>query len=414
MSIGILDPFSGISGDMTLGALLGAGLDPEWLRALPSRLALDGVTVRIDRVQRAGIACWKVDFDIPPQPHGRHLKQIREIVSRAGLPPRVLERSLAAFDAIATVEGEVHGVPPENVHLHEAGAVDAILDVVGAMWGVELLGLETIHCGPISVGDGTVQAAHGTLPVPAPATLKLLEGHVIRPGPDGAGELVTPTGAAIVRVLSSGPAPASYVPLRSGFGAGTKDPHGRPNALRLVVAEPAAREALLVEQLVTLATDLDDMDGESLAAAADALRAAGALDVVLVPTLMKKGRPGVRVELLATAARADALENALFAQTTAIGVRRTAVERHALPREERTVQVMGQDVRVKVVAAPDGTRRAKPEFDDVARVAAALGRPVREVHALAREAARAAAGSGGDPIPAGAERRPRHTSGDQS
>ena len=412
MAIGILDPFSGISGDMTLGALLGAGLDPEWLRALPARLALDGVTVRIDRVQRSGIACWKVDFDIPPQPHGRHLKEIRALVGSAALPPRVRERALAAFDAIGVAEGEIHGVPPEKVHLHEAGAVDAILDVVGAMWGVHELGLETIYCGAITVGDGFVQTAHGTLPVPAPATLKLLEGHPIRPGPEGAGELVTPTGAAMVRVLSSGPPPSSYVPLRSGFGAGTKDPHGRPNALRLIVAEPAARDALLVEQLVQLSADLDDMDGESLAAAADALRAAGALDVVLSPTLMKKGRPGIRIDVLATAALAEPLENAIFAQTSSIGVRRTAVERHALPREERTVRVLGHEIRVKIVATPGGARRAKPEFDDVARVAAAMGRPLRDVQALAREAADRAAGSAGDPQPAGADPARRQSSGD--
>lgn len=412
MSIAILDPFSGISGDMMLGALLGAGLDPEWLRALPARLALDGVTVRIERVQRSGIACWKVDFEIPPQPHGRHMKEIRALIAKAEIPERVRERALAAFEALAAAEGEIHGVSPEKVHLHEVGAVDAILDIVGAMWGLEQLGVETVHCGPISVGDGTVQAAHGTLPVPAPATLALLEGHTVRPGPEGAGELVTPTGAAIVRVLSSGPPPASYVPLRSGFGAGTKDPHGRPNALRLIIAEPAARDALLVERLVQLSTDLDDMDGESLAAAADALRVAGALDVVLAPTTMKKGRPGIRLDVLSTAALAESLENAIFAETTSIGVRRVNVERHALPREERTVLVLGHPVRVKLVTTPGGTRRGKAEFEDVARVAAAVGRPVREVQQLAREAAERAAGSSVEQSPAGVPLRRRHSSGD--
>ncbi len=386
MKIAILDPFSGISGDMMLGALIDAGLDAAWLRALPARLGLDGVTVRIERVQRAGISCAKVDFDIPPQPHGRHMKEIRAIVERAALPPRVAARALAAFEAIAEVEGTIHGVSPEKVHLHEVGAVDAILDVVGAVWGVEQLGIGTVYCGAITVGDGSVQAAHGVLPVPAPATLRLLEGHVIRPGPDGAGELVTPTGAALVRVLSSGPPPASYVPARSGFGAGTRDPHGRPNALRLILAEPASSEALLVEQLVLLSTDIDDMDGESLAAAAEALRAAGALDVVLLPTVMKKGRPGVRVNVLCTGALAGPLENALFTQTSAIGVRRTPVERHALPREERVVQVLGRDVRAKFVMTPAGIFRGKAEYEDLASVAAASGRPLREVQALARAA----------------------------
>jgi len=414
MPIAILDPFSGISGDMTLGALLGAGLDPDWLRALPARLSLDGVAVRIEQVRRAGIACCKVDFDIPPQPHGRHLREIRALVAKSDMPAAVRERALATFEGIAHAEGEIHGVLPEQVHLHEVGAVDAILDIVGTMWGVHELGITAVYCGAISVGDGTVQAAHGTLPVPAPATLKLLEGHVIRPGPDGAGELVTPTGAAIVRVLSSGPPPAAYTPLRSGYGAGTKDPHGRPNALRLIVAELAAQEALLVEHLVRLSTDIDDMDGESLAAAAEELRAAGALDVVLLPTVMKKGRPGVQVEVLSTAAAADRLEGALFAHTSAIGVRRAMVERHALPREERTIVVLGHEVRAKFVMTPDGAHRGKAEFDDLLRVARSSGVPLRQVQALARDAVeRAAAGSVGSTT-AGADAPRRHSSGDPS
>ena len=412
MPIAILDPFSGISGDMMLGALLGAGLDPEWLRALPQRLALDGATVRIEQVRRAGIACHKVDFDIPPQPHGRHMREIRAMVAKAEMPASVRERALAAFEAIATVEGEIHGVSPEKVHLHEVGAVDAILDIVGTMWGVQQLGITAVYVAPISVGDGTVQAAHGTLPVPAPATLKLLEGHVIRPGPEGAGELVTPTGAAIVRVLTSGPPPAAYTPLKSGYGAGTKDPHGRPNALRLVLADVAPQDALLVEHLVRLSTDIDDMDGESLAAAAEELRALGALDVVLVPTLMKKGRPGVQVEVLCSAGKADALEGALFAHTSAIGVRRTLVERHALPREERTVRVLDHDVRAKFVVTPAGECRGKAEFDDLMQVSRSSGVPLFRVQALAREAVeRAAAGL---VATSGAQASRRHPSGDPS
>jgi uncharacterized protein (TIGR00299 family) protein len=223
MTIAVLHPFSGISGDMTLGALLAVGLDPQWLHALPAKLGLDGVTVEVRGVQRAGIACTKVDFAIPPQPHGRHLKHIREILARADAPPEVKARADAAFTLITEQEAAIHGTTPERVHLHEVGAVDAILDILGSIWGFHLLGVSTVYCGAITTGDGVVTAAHGTMPVPAPATMKLLEGHVIRPGPVGAGELVTPTGAALVRVLSAGPEPASYVPLRSGFGAGTKE-----------------------------------------------------------------------------------------------------------------------------------------------------------------------------------------------
>ncbi|MEP6691133.1 MAG: nickel pincer cofactor biosynthesis protein LarC [Gemmatimonadaceae bacterium] len=383
MPIAILDPFSGISGDMTLAALLEVGLDPDWLRALPARLGLDGVEVRITPVQRAGLACAKVDFDIPPQPHGRHLKHIREMVARASVPARVRERADATFLAIAAVEAEMHGVPIEKVHLHEVGAVDAILDVVGAIWGFELLGVDRIYCGAIQMGDGFVTAAHGVLPVPAPATLKLLEGHRVRPGPENAGELVTPTGAALVRVLSSGPPPFEYTPLRSGYGAGAKDPKGRANALRLILAEVAGAHAVDVEQLVTLAADIDDMDGEYLAGVADALRDLGALDVVLVATSMKKGRPGVRLEVLATPSLADQLERAVFANTTTIGLRRAHVERRSLPREMSVVQVAGEPVRIKVVTLPDGRRRAKPEFDDVRRLANVTGVTLRAALALA-------------------------------
>jgi uncharacterized protein (TIGR00299 family) protein len=389
MRIAILDAFSGISGDMTLGALLAVGLDAEWLRALPMRLGLDGVTVQIGDVLRGQIACKKVDFDIPPQPHGRHLRQIRDLVARADLPGDVRDRADAAFEAIATAEAEIHATTVERVHLHEVGAVDAILDVVGAIWGFRELGIDRVHCGPLSVGDGFVEAAHGTLPVPAPATLKLLEGHIIRPGPVGSGELVTPTGAALVRVLSAGPPPDAYVPERSGFGAGTKDFARRANALRIVVAESSVQSvdgSGEVEYVVQLAADIDDMTPEYLAAVADGLRAAGALDVVLVPVAMKKGRPGTRIEVLARPASASALEDRLLAESTSIGVRRARLERRALARDRRTVEVLGHPVVLKVVTLPGGRRRAKPEFDDVQRVAQATGRPVADIFHLAMEA----------------------------
>jgi uncharacterized protein (TIGR00299 family) protein len=382
MKVGILDPFSGISGDMTLGALLDVGLDPQWLHALPSSLGLDGVAVRIADVKRGEIACKKVDFDIPPQPHGRHLKHIREIVARAPVPDRVKERAERAFTLIAEQEAAIHATTVERVHLHEVGAVDAILDVIGGIWGFELLGIERIFCGAIATGDGVVQAAHGTLPVPAPATLRLLEGHPIRPGPEGAGELVTPTGAALVQVLSSGPPPREYVPLRSGFGAGTKEFVGRANALRLIIAECSSGGGE-VEQLVLLASDIDDMSPEYLAATADLLRSSGALDVILLPTTMKRGRPGTRIEVLTRPADADKFEELILRETTTIGVRRSDVRRRALPRELRTVEVLGQLLSVKVIRMPDGTTRSKPEFSDVQRVAEQTGRPLRDIFQLA-------------------------------
>lgn len=386
MRAAILDPFSGIAGDMVLGALIDVGLDAEWLRGLPAALGLDGVAVRIESVRRADIACKKVDFDIPPQPHGRHLKHIREILERAPAPTGVKERADAAFTAITEQEAAIHGTTIDRVHLHEVGAVDAILDVVGAVWGLEQLGIARVYCGAIATGDGVVQAAHGTLPVPAPATLKLLEGHPIRPGPEGSGELVTPTGAALVRVLSSGAPPREYVPLRSGFGAGTKEFEGRANALRLIVAETEGAGAG-VEDVVQLATDIDDMSPEYLAAVADLLRDAGALDVVLLATTMKRGRPGTRIEVLAHPGTADALEEILLTESTTIGVRRSALTRRALERERREVEVLGHRVAVKVVRLPGGSVRAKPEFTDVQRVAQQTGRPLRDIFLLAAEQA---------------------------
>jgi uncharacterized protein (TIGR00299 family) protein len=386
VTIAILDAFSGISGDMTLGALIDVGLDPGWLTALPERMGLQGIGVRVQDVKRGDIACKKVDFDIPPQPHGRHVREIRRLVAESGAPEHVRTRADAAFMAIATAEGEIHGMDPDRVHLHEVGAVDAILDVVGSIWGFDILGVTRVHCGSIALGDGTVRAAHGILPVPAPATLKLLEGHPVRPGPEGAGELVTPTGAALVRVLSVGPPPAEYVPLRSGFGAGTKDFRGRANALRLVLAEDGVQPEPGTDALVMLATDIDDMPGEYLSALAESLRERGALDVVLMATTMKKGRPGTRIEALVRPADAPALEAQLLTESTSIGVRAVQVRRRSLPREMGTVAVLGRPISVKIVTLPDGSTRFKPEFDDVLAVARETGRTPREIADLASRA----------------------------
>jgi uncharacterized protein (TIGR00299 family) protein len=388
MRTAILDPFSGISGDMTLGALIGVGLDPEWLRALPERMGLPQVTVDIREVLRGEIVCWKVDFDIPPQPHGRHIDQIRELVANSGAPEDVRERADKAFWSIAASEGEIHGLPPEQVHLHEVGAVDAILDVVGAIWGFSELGVEDVRCGTIRTGDGTVRAAHGLLPVPAPATLKLLEGYRVSPGPEGAGELVTPTGAALVRALSTGLPPAEYVPRRSGFGAGTKDFVGRANALRIVLADVDLARAGPSERATIVACDVDDMSPEYVAGAAERARVAGALDVTLVAVTMKKGRQGTRIEILCRPEDAPRFEALLLRETTTIGVRRSEVDRVVLAREEATVDVLGHTVRVKVVTLSDGGRRAKPEFDDVQRVALATSRSAADIYELALAAER--------------------------
>jgi uncharacterized protein (TIGR00299 family) protein len=387
--IAILDPFSGIAGDMCLGALLDAGLDPAFIEALPRTLGLADVQVTITKVKRKEIACHKVDFTIPPQPHGRHLKHIKAIVEATPAPESVKARAMQAFTLITECEARIHGTTVERVHLHEVGSVDAILDIVGTIWGLERLGVRHVYCGTIPLGDGFVETAHGRMAVPTAATLKLLEGLPVRPGPDGAGEITTPTGAALVRVLSEGPAPLEYVPVASGFGAGTKEFADRANALRIILADASAAMGSGrggAETALVLAADLDDATGEEIAAVADRLREAGALDVTLLSTLMKKGRPGVRVEILAEPENADALEAMMLRESTTIGVRRYVVSRAVLPREIKPVEVRGHVVRVKVVTLPDGSTRAKPESDDVGRVSAATGMTSREVSDAARSA----------------------------
>jgi uncharacterized protein (TIGR00299 family) protein len=390
MPIAIFDPFSGISGDMALGALLDVGLSADWLRALPDALGIPDIGVRIRDVRRGDIACRKVDFDIPPQPHGRGIREIRAMVAAAPVPDAVRQRADRAFTLIASCEGEIHGMAPEDVHLHEVGAVDAILDVVGSVWGFHLLGVTDAYTGRVALGDGTVRAAHGVLPVPAPATLKILEGIAVKPGPEGAGELVTPTGAALLRVMTDGKSAPPYVPRRSGFGAGTKDFPDRANALRLILADPVASgggDQGAVETLVLLAADVDDMSPEYLAAAAERLRAAGALDVTLQSVVMKKGRAGTRIEILCRDESANTLEELALSATSTIGVRRSAITRRALPRQAIVVDVGGHPVHVKLVTRPGGVVSAKPEHDDVVRVAEATGRPAASIFRDAEMAA---------------------------
>src|SRR3954466_6329044 len=242
MKIAILDPASGIAGDMFLGALVDNGLDKGWLERLPSMLGLDGVEGRIADVQPSAGRGAEVDFDIPTQPHGRAVSEIHRLIDAVRIPETVARLAHAAFEAIATIESAIHGVAPDDLHLHEVGAVDAILDVIGSIWGVELLGVERIYNTKVALGDGTVKTAHGILPVPAPATIRLLEGFNVRHGPPGSGELTTPTGAALLRVLSQGTPPNEYIPRRSGYGAGTRDIHGQLNALRIILGEAAVAD----------------------------------------------------------------------------------------------------------------------------------------------------------------------------
>lgn len=401
MRIAILDPVAGIAGDMCLGALVHAGLPAAFVEGLPARLGLDGVTARVVTLRKRGIAAVKVDFDIPPQPHGRHVPAILRLIAASDAPPAVQAAASRAFTALGEAEAAVHGSTIAAVHLHEVGAVDAILDIVGTIWGLAELGVARVYTTPVQLGDGTIDFSHGVTPVPAPAVVRLLAGFPTRTGPEGAGELTTPTGAALLRTLATPGLPSAYVPVGQGYGAGTKDLPDRANVLRMILADVETVETVETvvagapddaaasgrERVAQLACDVDDMTPELVAAAADALREAGALDVVLVPVVMKKGRPGTRVEVLCRPDDAERFMQALLLHTTTLGVRRTDAVRAILPREMLEVTSFGHPVRVKVSHLPDGTERPKPEADDVQRVAAATG---RTAHAVATDALHAA------------------------
>jgi pyridinium-3,5-bisthiocarboxylic acid mononucleotide nickel chelatase len=379
MRIAILDPAAGISGDMTLGALLGLGVSTAWLEELPRRLGLDGVRVTVREVRRSGVGCKQVEFAIPEQPHGRHVGELVRFVEGAPVTDWVKERAIRAFQLIGEAEGRVHGVPAQRVHLHEVGAVDAILDLVGAIEGFERLGVEAIYNWPVAVGTGWVEAAHGQLPVPAPATAILLEGIDVASGGPVEGEATTPTGAALVRVLSSGPPPARWRMVGAGWGAGQRDPKHYPNALRILLAEPATEAG----SVTLVGCDLDDLSPEYVEPLRASLFAAGALDVETWPVQMKKGRTGFRLEALAPPERVEAVTAALFRHSTTAGVRRWSAERVTLARRQVTVRLAPQvEVRVKVlepVAGAGAAPRLKPEYDDVLAAAEALGLPPLEV-----------------------------------
>src|SRR6267378_1448105 len=381
MRIAIVDPAAGISGDMTLGALLSLGVPVSWLEELPKRLGLDGVAVTVRDVRRTGIMCKQVEFAIPDQPHGRHVGALVKLVEQAPVSDWVKQRAVRAFQLVGEAEGRVHAVAPDKVHLHEVGAVDAVLDIVGGIEGFEKLGVEAVYHLPVAVGQGWVETAHGKLPVPAPATAILLEGLEIAADGPVIGEATTPTGAALLRVLSSGAPPERWRMVGSGWGAGQRDPKAYPNALRILVAESASEPG----RVVLLATDVDDMSPEYVEPLRQALVAAGALDVQTWTVQMKKGRQGFRVEVMAPESLADAVTAELFRHSTTAGVRRWVAERATLPRHQLTVRLDGVAVRVKVLDG--GSVRVKPEYDDVLAAAQALGRPPLEVaRAVERDA----------------------------
>jgi uncharacterized protein (TIGR00299 family) protein len=380
MTIAYLDCFAGISGDMLLGALIDVGWPEERLREVIARLRLGDVDLKVGRVVKHGISATQVNIlSSPHQPH-RGLNDLATIVMQADLPGFIQERAISALRLLAEAESAVHNVPVERIHFHEVGAVDTIVDIVGALVGMQELNVESVHCTNVPWSRGTVKTEHGVLPVPPPAVAMLLRDVPVI-GVDIEGETVTPTGATLVRTLARqfGPMPAMRV-SRVGYGAGQRDWPDRPNVLRLMIGESAERAAgLNVEQLTQLACNIDDMNPEWYGALINRLYEAEALDVWLTPVQMKKNRPGIVIEVLSRAENENALREVLLRHTTTLGVREETVTRYSLARRFETVETIYGSVRMKVASLPDGSQKASPEHDDCSARANEKGVSVGDV-----------------------------------
>lgn len=398
-TLGWIDAGSGASGDMLLGAL--ADLAAATGRPLPApadvvdALRLPGVSARTERVTRSGLAATHVLVDSPGSQPLRTLPEIAEVLGTSYAPSEVRERALAVFDRLADAEAAVHGVPREQVHFHEVGAVDTLVDVLGACWGLHELGLDALHCTPVALGGGTVRAAHGRLPVPVPAVLQLLQGIPSHGGPVDV-ELCTPTGAALLaeHVSSWGSMPAMTV-VAVGTGAGGRDLPDRPNVLRLVVGEETGSQGR--QQALVVECTVDDLDPRIWPGVLTALLDAGASDAWLTATLGKKGRPGQLLSVLTAPEHADAVRRTVLTHTSTLGLREHAVAKTALARRAVSVRVDGEAVAVKLGVLDGVVVNAQPEWEDVARAAAALRRPAKVVLAAAVAAAQEAAPVGQAP-----------------
>jgi hypothetical protein len=394
--IAYIDCFSGISGNMVLGALLDAGLEIHQLRTELAHLPISGYTVEAEPVRRRGLRGTHVTVNVTEQAVERHLADVEAIIQDSDLPESVKTPSRATFQRLAEAEAAVHGLPVEKIHFHEVGAVDAIVDVVGAAIGLSLLGIDRIYASPVHVGCGTVTCAHGTLPVPAPATMELLRDVPIY-GRDVEAELVTPTGAAILTTLAKGFGAAPPMRVNHvGYGAGTRE-LPIPNLLRLSIGEPIAKSEThpgkssgYEQDVVTLIeANVDDMNPQWYEHGVDRLFNAGALDVFLTPIQMKRNRPGVKLSVLVEQADQSAVLDVLFAETTTIGVRTCRMERWKLSRQKVVVDTPYGRIGVKVARRGGKLLNIAPEHRECRRVAEERGVPLKEVHQAAMIAARA-------------------------
>jgi uncharacterized protein (TIGR00299 family) protein len=387
MRIAYFDCFSGISGDMILGALIDLGLEPEILSKHLSKLKLSGYEIEVLKEQRGPITGTRVNIKVDEEEQPpRSSDEIRELIGKSKLPDRVKKNSLAVLKRLATVEGSLHQQPPERVHFHEVGAVDSIVDMVGACIGLDALGIDQVVASPLPLGRGFVQCQHGLLPLPAPATLALLESvPVYDSGQER--ELVTPTGAAILTTVCTeyGGFPTMSIE-KVGYGVGQHPESHPPNLLRLVLGQ--ATLAVIKEPLLLFETSIDDMNPELYGHLMERLLEAGALDINVLPAQMKKNRPGQLLRVLAAEGLRDTVLQILFLETTSLGVRIQPVDRHSLPRRTVRVQTSYGQLPVKVATNPQGDFTVAPEYDGCQRAALKHKVPLRQVYEEAMYRAR--------------------------
>ncbi len=418
------DCFAGASGDMILGALLDAGLPLDALRDALGSLAIDGFELRAERVLRAGVSATKFKLiehgapepvsapaqmhahahshphvhahehtqasaqdDVAPIAHGhRSLREIESLIAKSALTPIARDRAIALFRRLAEAEAAIHNMPVDQVHLHEVGALDSIIDIVGAVFALDWFHADRIVCSPLNTGSGMVRCAHGQFPVPAPATARLLAAAAAPAYASGPRvELLTPTGALLTTGYAAayGPLPAMTID-RIGYGAGDRDFAEFPNVLRVLLG--TAAESANTERIVVMECEIDDMNPQIYGVLMDRLLEAGALDVYYAPVQMKKNRPGTLVTLVTAPEKRQALAEIIFRETTTLGVRYHEVFRDCLERERISVQTPWGDVRIKVARRGPTIMNAAPEFDDCVRLATAHGRAVKEVQAAAMRA----------------------------
>ncbi len=377
------DCFSGISGDMALGALIDVGLSVEALQAELEKLGVPDWSLSSERGMRRYISGTRALVHAPEQETHRHLADVQAIIEASTLDPIVKQRSLHIFTLLAEAEGRVHGVPAEQVHFHEVGALDAIVDIVGVVAGLALLGIEQVYASPVPLGSGWVRAAHGALPIPAPATLYLLtQAGAPTQADQLQGEVVTPTGAALLAGMAEFRRPAMQLE-QVGYGLGGRDPEDRPNVLRVWIGQVANNS---LQQPVLLETNIDDQPAEQLAYTAEQLLTVGALDVWMQPIQMKKGRPGIVLAALVPPALEDAAVAMIMRETTTLGIRRRIVERHVCERELAQIETEYGIVRIKRKRWAGVDLGGAPEYEDCARIAREHGIPLREVYRMVADA----------------------------